>query len=185
MARRRRTPEQAREEILDAAEALLLQEGPDALKVARVARQAGMSHPGLLHHFPSATALAEGLHQRVSRSIREDLMDLLEGEGERTDVLQSVTERLADPSKGRLLAWVLASGRDPFPPAGEQGLARVAESLAAPGSDPAVVRHKIALVVLAMLGDSLMGAAVRQRLGVGEEAAADFRRWVLMQVIGT
>ncbi len=111
-------------------------------------------------------------------------MDLLQADGERSEVLEKVTAQLADPSKGRLLAWVLASGRDPFPPADEQGLAHIASSLAAPGSDPVVVRHKIALVVLVMLGDSLMGAAVRQRLGVEEDTAGAFRAWVLAQVTG-
>jgi AcrR family transcriptional regulator len=183
VARRRRTPEQAREEILDAAEALLRVEGPDALKIARVARQAGMSHPGLLHHFPSAGALAEGLHQRVSRSIRQDLVALLETEGDRSEALERVAAQLADPAKGRLLAWVLASGRDPFPPSDEQGLADVAGRLAAPGADPDVVAHKVALVVLAMLGDSLMGAAVRQRLGLADDAAGTFRAWVLDVVL--
>ena len=51
MPRRRRSPEEARAEILDAAEHLLIEEGLSALTLQRVASEVGISHPGVLHHF--------------------------------------------------------------------------------------------------------------------------------------
>ena len=62
--------------------------------------------------------------------IREELLGLLdaaEDRDARLRALDTAAARLADPSKGRLLAWVLA--RDPFPAEDDQGLARIAEQL--------------------------------------------------------
>jgi AcrR family transcriptional regulator len=47
----RRTPEEARRLILDAAEASMAIEGPAGLRLLTVAMQAGVSHPTILHHF--------------------------------------------------------------------------------------------------------------------------------------
>ena len=56
--RRRRTKEEARDEILSAAAKRLLDDGPDALRIADVAADVGMSHPTLLHHVGSREQLA-------------------------------------------------------------------------------------------------------------------------------
>jgi len=179
MTRRRRTAEQAQTEILDAAERLLLREGPDSLKIARVAAEVGMSHPGLLHHVGSAEGLAEALHRRASAQIREDLLGLLAATDDadaRRGALEEAAARLADPRKGRLLAWLLARGGSPFPPEGELGLARVADQLSFGNAEEA--RFRVQLVVLAMLGESLMGSQVRSRLGMRDQDASRFRSWL-------
>ena len=85
-------------------------------------------------------------------------------------------KRLADPEKGRLLAWVVASGGEPFPPVEEQGLAAVAQRLQVAGDEGS---FRVLLVVLAMLGDSMFGDAARDRLGLTPEDAPRFRRWLL------
>lgn len=180
MTRRRRTPAQARSEILDAAERLLVREGPSALKIARVAAEVGMSHPGLLHHIGSAEGLADALHQRASMRIREELLGLLdaaEDRDARLRALDTAAARLADPSKGRLLAWVLARGGSPFPAEDDQGLARIAEQLVI--DDPDEARFTVQLVVFAMLGESLLGGEVRRRLGVPDQDPSRFRIWLL------
>jgi AcrR family transcriptional regulator len=175
MARRRRSPEEARTEILDAAERLLRTQGPDGVRISKVAAEAGMSHPGLLHHFGSAEHLAEALHERLSRQIREDLLGLLAGGTDRAAAFEQAAAALADPVKGRLLAWVVARGGDPFPPAQERGLGSIAASLEGGDADR---RYKVLLVVLAMFGESLVGESVRARLGLTENPA-DFRRWLI------
>ena len=65
--RRRRTKEEARDEILSAAAKRLLDDGPDALRIADVAADGGMSHPPLLHHVGSRGGLARGGQCRYSR----------------------------------------------------------------------------------------------------------------------
>ena len=58
-------PPSARERVLDAAESRLLAGGPAALVLDAVARDAGVSKGGLLYHFPSKTALVDGLVERM------------------------------------------------------------------------------------------------------------------------
>lgn len=186
MSRRRRSPEEARAEILDAAEHLLIHEGLGSLTLQRVAREVGISHPGVLHHFRSTERLAQALHERVSRRIRSDLLALAQPGAavDRIPALRQAMDALADPAKGRLLAWLVASGRDPFPDATESGLNQLAEGLARPGADLVEVRYKLMLIVLSMIGESLVGEPVRERLGMDESDGERFRNWLLSQVIG-
>ena len=181
MPRRRRSTEEARSEILSAAETLLVREGPDALTLQRVAREVGVSHPAVLHHFRSAGRLREALHARVSRRLREAFLDRMSQTpaGDPSAGLIEAMSELSDPSRGRLLAWLVASSLEPFPDATERGLAGIAQALTPPGGDPALVRNKLLLIVLAMIGDSMVGDAVRDRIGEGVLRGDDFRRWVL------
>ena len=50
-----------RREILDAARALLLEEGPDAVTLGSVSGRLGMTKPALYHYFPSKEALTRSL----------------------------------------------------------------------------------------------------------------------------
>jgi AcrR family transcriptional regulator len=51
--------------LLDAAEALLSEQGTQALTLTAVADRAGVSKGGLLYHFPTKEALVKGLVSRV------------------------------------------------------------------------------------------------------------------------
>jgi TetR/AcrR family transcriptional regulator, repressor for neighboring sulfatase len=185
MVRRRRSAEEARAEILAAAEHLLTVEGPSALTLKRVAQEVGISHPGVLHHFRSVELLGQALHARLSTTIRNDLLSLFRRDTgvDRITAMQQAMDALSDPRKGRLLAWLVATGRDPFPDASDEGLRRVAQALTLPGQDPAEVRYKLMLVVLSMVGESLVGDAVRVRLALSETEAAGFHRWLLGAVL--
>jgi len=189
MTRKRRTPDEAREAILSAAQGLLEREGVGALKVTRVADVVGVSHPTVLHHFGGADGLMSALHQRISRQLRDDVLQLLAGE--RTEeALGDALAGLASPSRGRLVAWLVASGGSVFPPAEERGLAHVLEGILADGTvtpeRQAWATHAVLLGVLAMVGDSMVGDAVRERLGVDASAAAreEFRQWLLRVLMG-
>ncbi len=188
MGRRRRTPPEAREHILNVAEALVVEHGPDALRVARVAEAAGVSHPTILHHFGSAANLLSSLHHRIARRVRDELVAELEGKDateDRVDAIGRALARIADPRMGRMIAWLVASGREPFPPEEEQGLATVLDRIA---GDDAMAREAltpvILLIVLACYGDAIVGDAVRSRLGVpgGAEGREALQGWVLQQI---
>jgi AcrR family transcriptional regulator len=186
MTRRRRSAKEARAEILEAAETLLREDGPEALTITAIARAVGVSHPAVLHHFGSVDALEEALHMRISVAIRDDLLGLLASNGaDRAGALEQAMARLADPTKGRMLAWLVATGRPMFPPASDKGLAQVAETLQATNSIDDV-SMRIQLAVLAMVGEAMCGAEVRARLGL-DDACGDvlFRRWLLSELMVT
>jgi len=58
-------PPLARERVLDAVERVLIDEGPTALTLERVAERAGVSKGGLLYHFPAKANLVDGLFDRL------------------------------------------------------------------------------------------------------------------------
>lgn len=63
-----RTGPPVRERILDAVAAILVREGGDAITIAAVAREAGVSKGGLFYYFPSKENLIEGLVERFVSS---------------------------------------------------------------------------------------------------------------------
>lgn len=61
--RRPKQPEQLRQQLLQATAELTVAKGAPAVTLDAVARQAGVSKGGLLHHFPSKQALFEQLFE--------------------------------------------------------------------------------------------------------------------------
>ena len=59
--RQRRTPEEARRLILEAAQALIVTTGPEGLRLQDIAAAAGISHPLILHHFGSREGLVRAM----------------------------------------------------------------------------------------------------------------------------
>lgn len=186
MGRKRRTAEEARQEIMTIAEDLLRSEGPDAVRVARIAKVMGVSHPAVLHHYGSAEGLREALYQQGARRLRNDVLALIASGSENlsAEKLDGILARMADPQKGKLLAWVLAQGRDPFPSEKERGLSVIASRLTKSSEVSSDLNHKLMLVVLAMYGDAMMGDKVRVRLGIDDESGrSQFRHWLLDTVL--
>ena len=62
----------SREKILDAYEALLIEEGERAASLNAIAARAGVSKGGLLYHFPDKTALIDGLLGRAWALAEQD-----------------------------------------------------------------------------------------------------------------
>src|SRR5215831_14688798 len=63
--RQRRQPEEVRVAALEAARRLLLTQGPDAITLKAVARDLGMTHTNLIHHFGSAAELQSALMREM------------------------------------------------------------------------------------------------------------------------
>jgi AcrR family transcriptional regulator len=61
---KRRLPSNAREQILDAANAVVALKGVASLTLEEVAREAGLSKGGVLYHFPSKEALTAAMIER-------------------------------------------------------------------------------------------------------------------------
>ncbi|MFC3612834.1 TetR/AcrR family transcriptional regulator [Lutimaribacter marinistellae] len=64
--RLRMAPEERRESILDAAQRLFLARGWDAVTIADVLAEAGISKGGFYHHFTAKEELLDGLVQRMT-----------------------------------------------------------------------------------------------------------------------
>jgi AcrR family transcriptional regulator len=77
MSRRRRAPDEARSDILDAATSLLAEGGVAAVQIRAVARRIGMTDAGVSHHVGSRRQLLEAVLADGGRRIRSQLDEVL------------------------------------------------------------------------------------------------------------
>ncbi|SEG94217.1 regulatory protein, tetR family [Nonomuraea solani] len=95
-----------RDELLDAAEELLCDQGSAALTLAAVADRAGVSKGGLLYHYGSKEALIKGMVERLI----EDFDDLLATQPGETYTERYLGATLTSVRSGRLRRWAVVTG---------------------------------------------------------------------------
>lgn len=89
----------AREAILDAAEAVVLEGGAPALTLDSAAKKAGVSKGGVLYHFPTKDSLLQGMIERLIRRTVEAHQAASGGRTEPEQVLKGyVTNSVSDPA---------------------------------------------------------------------------------------
>ena len=182
----RRTPEEARRVILDAAEASLGLNGPGGLRLQVVAKAAGVSHPTILHHFGSREGLIQALNQRAAAQLRISVLDMLSAAEGPTGVVALAFE-IQRKGLAQRLVWLAQTGVEPNPRAQPifeditQALHAMRVRLAPPGAtvDIADSRAVVHLVTLASFGDALVGSRLRRNAGETDEpeARARFEKW--------
>ncbi|MBB6380347.1 AcrR family transcriptional regulator [Pseudonocardia eucalypti] len=175
-ARARRTPDEARRLILDAAASLLADAGVGAVQVRAVAARVGMTDAGVTHHFGNRENLLAELLRRGGRQVRAALRDVLDGWLERgADLLELVEslELLYRRGYGELAVALHAAGwRDP----GGGMLDPVVDALhklRPPGSPVDDTRHAVAALHQAMATEALYGSAFRRSAGLTDDQAED------------
>lgn len=190
----RRTSEEARRQILDAAEARLSRLGPEGIRLQDIGRDVGLSHSAILHHFESREGLVKALADRATEQLRQDLLVALTTPGgappEPSVVMEKVFEVLAERGYARLAAWLTLAQGD-----GTQDVSRTMISdiiavihgirlrlHAENGSEPPAeedTANIVFLVASVAFGEGIMGHALRQEPHLPDtpEARAGFRRW--------
>lgn len=112
--RLRRTPEQARQELLDAAERVFGDYYPEQVGLKEVAREAGVSHALITHYFGTYAGLVEATLERRIRALREQVVAKLREAGALSrpgELLGMLFEALRDPVHLKLVKWLVASDR--------------------------------------------------------------------------
>jgi hypothetical protein len=92
---------------------------------------------------------------------------------------------LSDRDQGRLIVGLLSLGLDPFPPAEELGLASIVDLLTDLSDIPREEAQRLVLVsVYTMLGEAMVGAQMRERMGVDDDdtTRTQLRRWLLTKL---
>ncbi len=111
--RRRRTAEEARAAILDAAEAMLRDEGPAGVRLQDVARAVGVAHPTVLHHFGSREGLLDAVAERALATLRLGALSNLKSEPALDDVrvlLEAVAAQMDGGGRARTLLQLTLAG---------------------------------------------------------------------------
>lgn len=198
VTRVRRTVEEARTTILDAAEQIVLEVGPAGLRIKDVARRAGMAHPNILHHFGSREGLLRELTSRTTERITNRVVRVMETAmpstpDERVEMLTRVLDAVYEGDQGRLMAWLIITGDEGLEHPDLEPLVTITHAWRTAAIGPADVddtRRLILLASLALLGDAIAGAGMVEslKLGAGEQGRHEFRAWlagfILAQIEG-
>jgi AcrR family transcriptional regulator len=110
----RREAGAARDNILNAAEKLLVDQGPLALKLTEVAAAAGVANASVLHHFGSIDALHAALMDRMVQQLVADIVALADSAGDRAlkhdAAMQALFDVFETRGAARLAAWLELTG---------------------------------------------------------------------------
>lgn len=184
----RRSAEDARELILDAAEAQLIAHGPESLRLVPLAKALGISHPAILHHFGSRGGLVRAVVQRTAHRIETQIFESLHGklaEEDAVSLLARLFRVLADEGHARMLIWLYLDGQaDPIgygarmrEIAGTVHELRKAHGVAADRED---TLFTVLLAGLALFGNAIAGEPLRASAGIADDPDANprFLAWL-------
>ena len=174
ISRKRLNSEESRSASLEAARLLLLEQGPQAVTLKAVAAKIGRTHANLLHHFGSAAELqaelARSIADRVTGSIAEAVARARVGERDVREVVDGTFDAFDREGAGALAAWMILSGnRDALNPILDSIRSLVAQLRV--GHEEHHVPESTLWLVLAALGDSLLGEPITSALGLQRDAA--------------
>ena len=116
---RKNNPDAVRARLLECAARLIVDQGLPALTLENVAREAGVSKGGLLHHYPGKTALIDGLFEEVVDWFDAQVEDVLEGDEHRPARFSRAYLRvvaaidMSVPEERRLAVLMLMLSSDP------------------------------------------------------------------------
>ena len=174
ISRKRLNSEESRSAALEAARELLLEEGPQAVTLKAVSAKVGRTHANLLHHFGSAAGLqaelARSIAERVTGSIAEAVARARAGEADAREVVDGTFDAFDREGAGALAAWMILSGnRDALNPILDSIRGLVAQLRV--GHEEHHVGETTLWLVLAALGDSLLGASIAEALSMDRDTA--------------
>jgi AcrR family transcriptional regulator len=105
----RRSPEASRENILIAAERLLVRQGPQSLRLADVAKEAGVANATVLHHFGTIDGVQAALMEKMIAELVSGLMAMDvpdDPRAARAAAFQNLFDAFENKGAARLAAWL-------------------------------------------------------------------------------
>ncbi len=190
--RTRRNPDQAKTYILDVAEARFQRYGREGLTLKDIAKDAGITHSNILHHFGSRDGLHQALVARLISRLVEDIItrlaeDAPTPEGAPSPILALLYDTLVKGGHAKLLVWQLAESKGPEIDGLSDTLSPIFEAL----KDRLVAHaerqnrpisseeaaHFIQLAATAAVGDAVIGPTIRTALNTGGDVQSDYLKW--------
>jgi AcrR family transcriptional regulator len=101
-------PEQRREQLVDAALSVILEQGYGGVSIEAIARAAGVTRPVIYDHFPNLGTLLGALVEREERYSREQLERVVPddpGDSDPVEVLAGSVRRFLDAVTARPATW--------------------------------------------------------------------------------
>jgi AcrR family transcriptional regulator len=176
--RRRRSPDEARREAVEAARALLLSGGPNAVTLSAVAADIGVTYANLIHHFGSAAGLQSALMGSMvadlSQALDTAVARLRTDEGAPLELVNAVFDAFAAGGAGRLAAWIALSGDlshlEPVRAAVRDLVEAIAEKMGDDGAARERIGSAVLFIALSAFGEALIGPPLHDMLDQSEDA---------------
>jgi AcrR family transcriptional regulator len=176
--RKRLSPEESRDAALEAARALLLESGPQAVTLKAVAARIGRTHANLLHHFGSAAglqkALAANIAEGVTAKIGMAVLRARETDHDPREVVDLTFDAFDKEGAGALASWMILTGNhdvlDPILSSVQKLVDMIDRDH--PHEGMSLQEETLHLVLMA-LGDALLGAPMAQALGLPRDKARE------------
>ncbi|WP_374593398.1 TetR/AcrR family transcriptional regulator [Sphingosinicella sp.] len=175
--RKRLSPEDSRAAAVQAARALLIEAGPQAVTLKAVAGRIGRTHANLLHHFGSAAGLQKALIESLAESVTAQIGEaVLRARAEGSDPREVVdlTFDAFDRGGGALASWMVLSGNEDALNPILEAIHRLVDKLGE-GHDTAdaPIEEQTLSLVLTALGNALLGGPMAAALGLPREKARE------------
>jgi len=177
--RRRLSPDESRAAAIAAARELLLEAGPQAVTLKAVADKIGRTHANVLHHFGTAAGLQSELARSISDSVTAGIAEAVvrarQGEADAREVVDKTFDAFGREGAGALAAWLILMGdKDALKPVLD-AIHRLVDELGQ-GHEDRPVHETTLWLVIAALGDSLLGSLMAEALGLPRDAARSIAR---------
>jgi AcrR family transcriptional regulator len=182
--RKRLSPEESRDAAIEAARALLVEEGPQAVTLKAVAARIGRTHANLLHHFGSAGDLQRALIKHLADKITAQIGAAAKRARETDQNPREVVDMTFDAfarGAGAMASWMILTGNqnalDPI----LEAIHNLVEELSEDHEASRMTIHEETLqLVLTALGDALLGGPMAKALGLPREKARELATNALM-----
>lgn len=186
--RRRLSPDESRAAAIAAARVLLLEAGPQAVTLKAVADRIGRTHANVLHHFGSAAALqselAKSISDSVTAGIGEAVVRARHGEADPREIVDKTFDAFGREGAGALAAWLILMGDKQALQPVLDAIHKLVDELGDGHGDRPV--HETTLwLVIAALGDSLLGTLMADALGLPRDTARKVARHHLIAATRT
>lgn len=173
--RKRLSPGESRDAALEAARAILLESGPQAVTLKAVASRIGRTHANLLHHFGSAAELQKALAAKIAATVTARIgaaaLHARATDQDPREVVALTFDAFDTEGAGALASWMILSGnRDALDPVLE-AIRELVNELAEDTTSSRNVHEETLSLVLTALGHALLGRPMSDALGLPPETA--------------
>lgn len=171
----RRSPEASRENILIAAESLLVQQGPQSLRLADVAKTAGVANATVLHHFGTIDGVQTALMEKMIGELVSGLLEMdlpADPKAARAIALTSLFDAFETKGAARLAAWLeLTDESRRLRTVREAVQTIIRQKINQPELSEAQLEDSILISVILAIGVGLFGPTLGELLGKPPERA--------------
>jgi AcrR family transcriptional regulator len=165
----RRSPEASRENILIAAERLLVRQGPQSLRLADVAKEASVANATVLHHFGTIDGVQAALMEKMIAELVSGLLAMdvpADPRAARAAAIQNLFDAFETKGAARLAAWLELTDESRRLRTVREAVQTVIRlKIGAEEADEARLEDAILVSVILAIGVGLFGPTLSELLG--------------------